>query len=143
MTLWGALFFGGFAMLAIQTLALDVPKGAPFAVAGAAFFVGIPLLVYFTRQKTYAQTEYRFYPDKLDYFEGFFTTEEKSIQYDYITEVNLRRGVFQKMYGLGTIVLSTPATGMVSGRMRSGILIADIPNADRVYSQIKDLLKRF
>ena len=143
MTLWGALFFGGFATFGLQMFDMQVPKAAPFLIAGAVFFFGIPLLVYFTKQKTYARTEYRFYPNKLDYFEGFFTTEEKSIEYDNITEVNLRRGVLQKMYGLGTIVLSTPATGMVSGRMRSGIMIADIPNADRVYNQVKDLLKRF
>ena len=49
-------------------------------VAGGLFFFGIPLLAYFTRLKTYARTEYRFFDSKLDYFEGFFTVEDKDDQ---------------------------------------------------------------
>ena len=143
LTLWGALFFGGLVMFCLEMVSLDVPKLVPFIIAGAVFFFGIPVLAYFTKQKIYAKSEYRFYTDKLDYFDGFFTTEEKSVDYSNITEINLRRGVFQKLYGLGTIVLSTPATGMIAARERSRIMIADIPNADRVYQQVKGLLERF
>ena len=144
LTVWGAFFFGGFATVGMSFLPAEVPKWAPFVGAGLLFFLGIPLLAYVNKQKTYARTEFRFYPNKLDYFEGFFTTEEKSIDYDNITEVNLRKGVFQKMYGLGTIILSTPATGWASGRAaRSGVTIPDVPNPDTVYRELKALLKRF
>lgn len=142
MTLWGAMFFGGFAMVGLGTF-MDFPRWVPFVVAGSVFFLGIPLIAYVTRLKTYARTKYTFYPTKLEYYEGFFTVEEKTIDYANVTEVNLRKGVFQKMYGLGTIVLSTPATTHASGRVRSGIHLRDISNPDRVYKQVKDLLKRF
>jgi len=142
MTLWGALFFGGFATFIIQAAHIHVPKFVPFLITGIALFFAIPIFVYFAKQRTYAQMEYRFFAHKLDYFDGFLTTEEKSIDYRNITGVNLRRGLLQKIYGLGTIVLSTPATGIMAGHGRRGIRIVDIPNAESVYAQIEDLLKR-
>ena len=142
LTIWGTFFFGGFATVGLQALGSTLPKWAPFVISGCVFFFGLPILVYVVKQRTYAKTRYEFYGHKLDYYEGFFTTEEKSIDYDNVTEVNLRKGVFQKMYGLGTIVLSTPATSF-RGRARAGISISDIKNPDRVYQQIKELIKRF
>jgi len=142
-TIWGAGFFGGFSMFAVKALNLPLPSWFTFVFFGCAFFFGIPLITYLARKKTYAKTEYRFYPTKLDYYEGFFTIEEKTICYQNVNEVNLRKGVFQKMYGLGTIILSTPATGFrSSGRARSGISVADIENPDLVYRQVKDLVTR-
>jgi hypothetical protein len=76
------------------------------------------------------------------FFGGFSTFAVKAIDYKNITEVNLVRGIIQKKYGLGTIVLSTPATGFASGRSRSGIRIQDIPNAEQVYQQVKGLIQR-
>ncbi len=126
----------------IPALGIDVPRGATFVFFGALFFFAIPIIACTSRKKTYVKTEYRFYNTRLDYYEGFFTTEEKTIDYRNITEVNLVRGVIQKKYGLGTIVLSTPATGFVSGRARSGIRIQDIPHAEQVYQQVKGLIQR-
>jgi membrane protein YdbS with pleckstrin-like domain len=142
MTIWGGGFFGGFSMFAVKAIGLDVPEWSTFLFFGALFFFAIPLVAYTAQKKSYAKTEYRFYQTKLDYYEGFFTTEEKTIDYKNVTEVNLVKGIIQKKYGLGTIVLSTPATGFASGRARSGIRVQDIPNADQVYQQIKGLVQR-
>ena len=141
MTIWGGLFFGGFATVGLGAVEIGLPKWAPFVICGGVFFFAIPFLVYFAKKKTYAKTEYRFFNSKLDYFEGFFTVEEKTIDYKNVTEVNLRKGIVQKMYGLGTIILSTPATGYTRAS-RSGILVADIKNPDSVYRQVKDLIMR-
>lgn len=142
-TIWGAGFFGGFSTFAVKALNLSLPDWFTFVFFGCLFFFGIPIVAYVAKKKSYAKTEYRFYSTKLDYYEGFFTTEEKTIGYKNVTEVNLRKGVFQKMYGLGTIILSTPATGSQgSGRARSGIRVADIENPDLVYGQVKELVSR-
>jgi membrane protein YdbS with pleckstrin-like domain len=141
MTIWGGGFFGGFSMFAVQALGLGLPGWSTFVFFGAVFFFAIPIVAYTTQKKTYAKTEYRFYQTKLDYYEGFFTTEEKTIDYKNITEVNLVRGIIQKKYGLGTIVLSTPATS-AHARARSGIRIQSIPNGDQVYRQVKDMIQR-
>lgn len=142
MTVWGGGFFGGFSMFAVNAIGLDVPQGSTFLLFGALFFFAVPIVAYTTQKKSYAKTEYRFYQTKLDYYEGFFTVEEKSIDYKNVTEVNLIAGIVQKRNGLGTIVLSTSATGFGSGRARSGIRIQDIPNADQVYQQVKILIQR-
>jgi membrane protein YdbS with pleckstrin-like domain len=142
MTIWGGGFFGGFSLFAVQALGLDLPTGSTFLFFGALFFFGLAIIAYTAQKTTYAKTEYRFYNTKLDYFEGFFTSEEKTIDYKNITEVNLVKGIIQKRYDLGTIILSTPATGLSRGRARSGIRVQDIPNADQVYRQVKELIQR-
>lgn len=139
-TIWGALFFGGFGMFALQAFHLNLPTWFTFVFFGCAFFFAIPILAYVAKKNTYAKTEYRFCPTKLEYYEGFFSVEEKAINYSNITEVYLRKGIFQKKYGLGTIVLSTPAMGFSNGRARSGIMVADIENPDNVYQQVKELV---
>ncbi|MFQ6087880.1 MAG: PH domain-containing protein [Candidatus Methanofastidiosia archaeon] len=139
-TLWGGMFFGGFGMFGVKALGLNLPLWFTFVFFGFLFFFGIPIIAYLAKKKTYAKTEYRFYHKKLDFYEGFFTVEEKTMNYRNITEINLRKGIFQRMYGLGTIILSTPATGIVRGTARSGILVSDIENSDEVYKMVKELV---
>jgi membrane protein YdbS with pleckstrin-like domain len=139
-TLWGGMFFGGFGMFAVKALKLPLPEWFTFVFFGCLFFFGIPFLAYISKKKTYAKTEYRFYRTRLDYYEGFFTVEEKTIDYRNITEVNLSKGIFQQKYRLGTIILSTPAAGYARTRAMSGIQIADIENPDEVYKQVKELI---
>jgi membrane protein YdbS with pleckstrin-like domain len=140
MTVWGAGFFGGFGFAAIDLFGLPLPGWFFAPVFGVLFFVGIPLLTYVSHRQTYAQTEYRFYDDRLEYAEGFWTAEKKSIPLDRITEVSLRRGVIQRRYGIGTLFLATPATG--GSQSRSGISLRDVPNAEQLFEQVKGLIAR-
>ena len=139
--LWGGFFFGGFSMFFIDFLDVAIPKWAPFVGFGLLFSCVMPVISYRMNRKSYAKTSYTFYPDKLEYFEGFFTVEEKTIALDRVTEVQLRKGAVQKKYGLGTILLATPASS-VGGRSASGIRILDIENPDEVYAQVKRLVER-
>lgn len=126
MTVWGAGFFGGFGMFAVRGLGLPLPPWFTFVLFGSLFFFGIPFVAYNAKKRTYAKTEYRFYRDRLEYAEGFWTAENKTIRFNKVTETALRRGVIQRKYGLGTIFLSTPATGFQHGKTYSGIRICDI-----------------
>ena len=58
-----------------------------------------------------------------------------------MTEVNLRKGPLQSRHGLGTVILSTPATGAASGRAAAGIRIRDVQDPDGVYSRVKELVE--
>ncbi|MEJ2701688.1 MAG: PH domain-containing protein, partial [Sedimentisphaerales bacterium] len=107
MTIWGGGFFGGFGMFAVKALGLNLPSWFTFAFFGALFFFGLPLLAYSAGKRTVDKTEYRFYADRLEYAEGFWTAEQKSIKYSDVKEVSLRQGVIQRKYGLGTLHLST------------------------------------
>jgi membrane protein YdbS with pleckstrin-like domain len=140
MTVWAGGFFGGFGMFGLKALGLDLPPWVTFVFFGALAFFAIPLITYYAKKKTYAKTEYKFYPDRLEYAEGFWTVENKTIKYKNITETNMRKGIIQKNYGLGTIILSTPATGSERGRASSGIRISDIENTEEIYNQVQSLI---
>ena len=83
---------------------------------------------------------YKFYADRLEYAEGFWTAEKKTIKYDKITETNLKRGMVQKKYNLGSIILSTPATSNEQGKSNSGIKILDIEDAEEIYEKVQHLI---
>ena len=76
---------------------------------GILAFIGIPAVAYFGKKLNYARTEYGFFEDRLEFEEGFFTINKKVIKYSNIKEITLRKGVFQRMYGLGTVYLATLA----------------------------------
>src|SRR5438477_6154832 len=106
LTLWSGGFFGGFASFLF-------PSGSrtPFVVFGALAFFGVPAVAYFGKKLNYSRTEYRFYADRLEFEEGFFSINKKVIKFRDIKEVTLRKGILQRIYGLGTVYLATLATG--------------------------------
>ena len=140
LTVWGAGFGGGFSMFAVKTLDLPLPTWATFVFFGCLFFFGVPFVAYTAKKRTYAKTEYRFYKNRFEYAEGFWTLENKTIKYNKVTETSMRRGIIQRKYGLGTIFLATPATGFQQGRAMSGIRIADIENVEEVYAAVQKLV---
>lgn len=111
----------------------------PFIFFGLGFFICTPLLIYFVRKRTYDETDYKFFKDRLEYSEGFWTIEHKLIKYSHITQVTVRKNVIQRIYGLGTIYLSVPTMPATRGGF-AGIAIADIKNPDQVYMEIKQIL---
>ena len=63
---------------------------------------GIPAIAYFGKKLNYSRTEYRFFHNRLEFEEGFFSINKKVIKYRDVKEVTLRKGIFQRIYGLGT-----------------------------------------
>jgi len=71
-----------------------------------------------------------------------------------VKEISLRKGIFQRLYGLGTIYLATLATGSSYGTDRSnwfwalgfgnisasGVGVRDIPNPDVEYDRIRRIV---
>ncbi|MBB71998.1 MAG: hypothetical protein CMF50_06320 [Legionellales bacterium] len=105
------------------------------------FFITVPAFIYFVRSQTYQQTEYKFYRDRLEYAEGFWTIEKKSIKYAHITEVYMRRNVIQRFYNMGTIYLSVPAISARGGFI--GVAIVDVQNPDAAYDDVQAILSRY
>jgi len=140
MTVWGGGFFGGFGLFAVKGLGIPLPPWFTFVFFGCLFFFGIPILVYITKKRTYEKTKYRFFKNRLEYTEGFWTAENKTIKYDTVIETTMRRGIIQRKYGLGTIFLATPATGFQQSRAMSGIRIKDVEEPKRVYEAVKKLI---
>lgn len=139
LTVWGAVFFGGFGMAIIKATGLPVPVWLPFVFFGLVMGLGVPAIAYTARKRTYEKTEYKLYPDRLEYAEGFWTVEDKAIRWDRIQEASMRRGVVQKRYDLGTIYLTT-ATGGGPQNRGGGIRLSDVERPEEVYETVQRLV---
>ena len=153
-TVWAALFFGSMMQAAGMFM-----RGSPvpYAVFGAIGFFGVPLVAYVGKKLNYSRTEYRVFSDRLEFEEGFFSINEKIIKYRDVKEVTLHKGIFQRIYGLGTIYLATVATGTSpwgygSGSFNpfnalgfgnvsaSGVSVRDVADPDQVFDRIRQLV---
>lgn len=151
LTFWAGGFFGG---LALATGLFARSSWIPFVLFGGLAFIGIPAVAYFGKKLNYSRTEYRFFTDHLEFEEGFFSINRKVIKYRDAKEVTLRKGIFQRLYGLGTIYLATLATGSSPGFSpfvalgfgnisASGISVRDISNPDRAFDRIRQLVDSY
>jgi len=158
-TFWCAVFFGGMFQASGHFVGTPRVAGAqlPFIIFGAIGFFGVPTVAYLGKKLNYSRTEYRFFADHLEFEEGFFSINEKIIHYRDVREVTLHKGIFQRLYGLGTIYLATLATGTSpwgsnSGSFNpfnalgfgnvsaSGVSVRDIANPDQMFEKIRQLV---
>jgi membrane protein YdbS with pleckstrin-like domain len=146
-TLWAGGFFGGMASFMFPN------SPARFVFFGALAFFGIPTVIYVGKKLSYARTEYKFFDDRLEFEEGFFSLNKKTIKLRDVREVTLRKGPFQRWYGLGSIYLATLATGSWNSMnaftaigfgnvTASGIVVRDIAAPDEAYEQISKLIEQ-
>ena len=143
--------FGGFGALMISLTTSGQPlvggevdpiATSMFLVGGAGFFVLGFILSWLYQRTVINHTEYRIFPDRIEYFEGLFTVEQKTMKLNDITEIYLRKGMLQKRFNVGTIILMTkglmlPMVGM-RGKL-GGMILHNIKNPDGIYQRLKDL----
>ena len=109
--------------------------GKTMAIMGLLIVLLMTAILIFVK-KQYDAYNYDFYKSKVIYRDSFISISEKEVKYKHIREVYLRRGLFQRMFNLGTIVLYTNAeTGYASG-----IYINNIESPEEEYIKIKELL---
>jgi membrane protein YdbS with pleckstrin-like domain len=148
LTLWSGLFFGGMG-----TAIGIFPQNSriPFIVCGAIAFFGLPIVAYVGKKLNYSRTEYRFYPDRLEFDEGFFSINKKVIKFRDVKETTLRKGILQRTYGLGSIYLATLATGSTRNTnpftalgfgnvSASGVIVRDIEDPDGTFEKVRQLV---
>ena len=124
-------------------------------LAIVALIIGFGILTLVSligKWQNYNKTVYRLHPDRIAISEGFLTHQEKELRFSAATEVSLRRSVFQRLAGLGSVYVATVATGQgewptvslvgASSVMASGVLLRDIPKPDVVYDTVRALMER-
>jgi membrane protein YdbS with pleckstrin-like domain len=154
-TLWAGAFFGGLLSMIFPTgtVSATVHVGSPFLIVGIAVLVLFPIVTLAARWLNYSNTVYRVYSDRIEIEEGFLTLHRKEIPLASVREINLRRGILQRLVGLGSIYLATPATGqgpwwstsaIVGGTSTfgSGAMLMDLANANIVYGRLRELVER-
>lgn len=105
---------------------------------GLITFVLFPLIYIYYINKVYLKTVFFIYEDRIEYQEGFFNIDSKTILFKNITEVNLKINVLQNKVNLGNILLSIPSFNR-KGKF-SGLIIKDIENPKLVYEKISNLI---
>jgi membrane protein YdbS with pleckstrin-like domain len=147
-TLWATLFFGG---MLTSTGLLAKSSWSAFYVIGVFVFFAIPIVAYVGKKLNYSRTEYRFYPDRLEFDEGFFSVNKKVIKFRDVKETTLRKGLLQRTCGLGSIYLATLATGSTRNTnpfvalgfgnvSASGVIVRDISDPDDAFDKIRQLV---
>jgi len=140
-TLWGGVVFGIAAFFLFQYFEIAADPWMAAIVIAGIFFVVTPVVAMYLMVQRYSRTEYRFYAERLDYHEGFYATDEKTIGFEHILEVSLIRGFWKRLFNLGTIILSTAATGDRLGPSRSGIRIPDVQWPGETYRKIRRIIE--
>jgi membrane protein YdbS with pleckstrin-like domain len=146
-SVWCGGFIGG---IAISTGLFPKSWPIPYVIGVVAFFA-IPIVAYVGKKLNYSRTEYRFYPDRLEFDEGFFSINKKVIMFRDVKETSLRKGVLQRIYGLGSIYLATLATGSTRSTnpfvalgfgnvSASGIIVRDISDPDSAFEKVRQLV---
>jgi membrane protein YdbS with pleckstrin-like domain len=147
-TVWSGLFFGG-----IGTTVGIFPQNSRMLiiVCGAVAFFGVPIVAYVGKKLNYSRTEYRFYSDRLEFDEGFFSINKKVIKFRDMKETTLRQGILQRTYGLGSIYLATLATGSTRNTnpftalgfgnvSASGVIVRDVSDPDTTFQKVRRLV---
>lgn len=142
---------GGFFGVAVTSLDIfDRSSRVPFLFFGVLAFFGIPLVAYFGENLNYESTEHNFYADQP--VRRFLTIHRKVIKLTELKEVTLRKGILQRLHGLGTIHFITSAIGAPSytnpfaalgfGNVSaSSINVCDISNPDETNERIRTLVE--
>ena len=136
-SIWSTLFIGGiFLGVASAFFGLKLTF-AKFAIFGVGFYVISNVLLIWGSYAKAGKMEYRFFGYKIEYYEGFFTVEKKVIYYDRITNISLRKGIFEKRYNLGSISIAT------AGTEGNELLISSVENPDKWYDWINKVTKQY
>ena len=153
----GAVFlalFGGITVMMLSPMMTgiitvgddaDINMAVMMFTVGALTFFILPLILVIWYKKTaLGHIEYRIFPNRIEYFEGFFTVEQKTIKFADVTEIYLRKGMLQKRKNLGSIFLMSkgmmvPMLGMMKGGLPGAMILRDIEDPDAIYQQLKQL----
>jgi membrane protein YdbS with pleckstrin-like domain len=135
LSVWATGFFGGFGFAILSAVFHLNFSFIYFLIFFVILFITINFLILFVAYNTAKKTEYRFYEDKIEYFEGFMARERKTMFYNRIVDISSREGIIEKKYGLGTIVLETPGLG------RGSLIITGVENPERWYKWLSAKIK--
>jgi len=143
------LFFVGCVLLLVSTPALvktdiirlDTASVGTWAAIVLSIIVGVGLIWLIYRYLVYRNTRYQIFEDRIHFDEGFLVIEKKDIQVRNIREVTLMKSIFQRLFNLGTVVITTAATSNYRGMAGSGLRLMDLEKPDDIYRSIQKLLR--
>lgn len=103
-------------------------------------FSVIKLLVHYTFQKMqYEHISYKFYETYMVYEDDFLNQHKKNILYSNVKEVEIRRTIWDRILGMGVIVIYTNA----ENKRNNGLVVYALNNPKEDYEFIDKLINRY
>jgi membrane protein YdbS with pleckstrin-like domain len=141
---WSGGFVGGLLRSFAPALGIS-PVGI-----GVLVFFGFPAVSLSLKALNYASTVYSLHGDRLVIEEGYLTQHHKEIPLAAVREISLRRGILQRLVGLGSVYVATQATGTgpawtsfsalgASSTFGSGAMLRDLADANDAYALLTAL----
>ena len=140
--------FPAFATFVISNMLSDssrIMHSGPVVIYGlVVFIVAFTLLMAYFAAKCFIEptkTIYRIFSDRIEYEEGFFNKQMRTIMLDQVIDVIEVQGVLQQTVGAGTVSLVTQQlTSSGDGKLSNRtIAIQNIPNSHEVYEILRGL----
>jgi membrane protein YdbS with pleckstrin-like domain len=136
-TIFLALFLGGF-MMSLAMALFGLGGVVAVLVLDVLLFIIIFIVTYYIHKASLKRTEYRFYSNRIEYFEGFLVKNRKTISYDKISNIGQRKGIIEGWFGLGTIFIDTPG----SSPRGHELSIPYLENPDQVYDWMSKIISK-
>ncbi|MBN2591834.1 MAG: PH domain-containing protein [Sedimentisphaerales bacterium] len=136
--------FPGFFALVISNI-IAQPFDGPIIKYGFVVFIisfiAAMILIYIKVFKEPEKTTYRIFPNKLEYYEGLFNKQQRTVIFDQVIDVQLYEGLLQQTKGVGTVVLITQqlissGEGQLSNRR---VFLKNVPEPQKVYDLLRKL----
>lgn len=84
----------------------------------------------------YNSISYNFYDDYMEYQDTFLNQHKKTLRYDNIKEVEIRRTVWDRMNGYGMIIIYSNAEKLSD----KGLILYSVKNPDEIYDRIDKVI---
>lgn len=84
----------------------------------------------------YNSIHYVFYSDYLEYSDTFLNQQKKTIMYNNIREIEIRKSIWDRINGYGTIIIYTNAEKSYN----NGLILYSIKNPQEVYKEIDSIV---
>jgi len=133
-----AIFFGFFSIVNSFIVGEFQIKITGFHVFYVIVILALGSIPFFFQRATLKRTEYRFYADRVEFYEGFLIKHRKTITYDRISNVGQIKGILEGWFGLGTIFLDSPG----SSPRGHEVSMSFLENPDKIYDYILKLISK-
>ncbi len=102
-----SLFFSLFVFLFSYSI---LQKAGLALIPPLIFFIllsGIPIFFFYMNL---TNTEYRFFNDRIEYYEGWLTINRHTISYEKVTDIVMRKSIWDRLFNTATIGIVTAGT---------------------------------
>ncbi len=125
----------------IVSVTFGISAGVASVLIGLIVFLSVFLFLFifiFFRIMSLRNTQYLFFKDRLEYYEGFLNQEKRTLQYSKVTDCIFKRSVYDRVFNVGTILLLTAGQGTM---ISVGVRLTALDNSHQLYGQLMQLLK--